>query len=349
MLVPPARLRTWHGLREVARHWRRSSSDLRIRNERGIATYRIPWWGVTASVAVRARARPAISGFDQYRADHGRPDIIHAHGTLYGGLCAAVIKKQRSLPVVLTEHSSSLVGGTFLWPDQVGVIRKTLGSIDRAIAVGPRLADALMSFGRMDRPDIIGNCVNPDFFKLGDLQLSREPFVFLVVGNLTRRKGVHLILKAFAEACRGGPYRLRVVGVGPHKAQLLRLGERLAVAHQVDFLGKQTRRGVRDWIQRSHVLLSASDVETFGITVIESLACGRPVITTRSGGPDWHVDQSVGVLVPTGNPRALANAMRKIIHSYDNYDPIGIRNRCIAQFGEAAIVAQLETIYRRLI
>ena len=73
------------------------------------------------------------------------------------------------------------------------------------------------------------------------------------------------------------------------------------------------------------------------------------VIATRSGGPQMIVNDDNGLLVPTGDPEAMAEAMQQMMMNYDRYDPQQIRADFLARFSEAAFVARLESVYRDLV
>lgn len=90
-------------------------------------------------------------------------------------------------------------------------------------------------------------------------------------------------------------------------------------------------------------------METFGVTLIEAMACGKPVIATRSGGPETFVHDDNGLLVPTGDVEALADAMRQMAKTYHQYDPDAIRADCVARFSEDAFVRSVAQLYHAAI
>ena len=102
--------------------------------------------------------------------------------------------------------------------------------------------------------------------------------------------------------------RLRLAGDGPIRGDLERRCAQRGIAGQVDFLGDLPSYGVRDAILAADAFVLASDVESFGVVVIEALASGRPVVVTRSGGPDHLVNAKNGLLIPTRNHAALRDA-----------------------------------------
>jgi glycosyltransferase involved in cell wall biosynthesis len=159
---------------------------------------------------------------------------------------------------------------------------------------------------------------------------------------------VDVLLKAFAQACRGQAVRLRIAGEGSERAKLERLRDQLQLSDQVQFIGRLTRPEARDLIQGSHAVVSSSYVETFGVTLIEAFACGRPVVATRSGGPTFLVNAHNGILTTPGDVNGLAAALQSMIADYQRFDPAAIRAACADQYGAAAVVRRLEAVYEQV-
>src|SRR5207302_144452 len=130
--------------------------------------------------------------------------------------------------------------------------------------------------------------------------------------------------------------RLRIVGEGPIRDGLERLCAERGIAGQVDFLGLLPASGVREELLAADAFVLASEVETFGVVVIEALACGRPVVVTASGGPDHLITAANGVLVPTGDPSALRDALREMRRRAAAYDPVTIRSDALRLYGPDA-------------
>lgn len=349
LLVPPSRLRTLNGLYEVARGWRLAPSALDITDDSGLATYRLPWWGWQGSVVPAWRGTLMLAAFDRYCREQGRPDVIHAHSILYAGYTAVAIKQARGVPVVLTEHAFNYLAPLWIMPDQRLRIRRALAHSDAVLAVSAALARAVESYAPGMHVDVLENIVDTTMFRPPDQEPPREPFTFAIIARLLRNKGHAGLLRAFAAAFRGQPARLLVGGDGPQRRQLERLSAQLAVAGQVEFLGALSRQRVRETLWRSHVVISASRFETFGLTLAEAMACGRPVIATRSGGPETFVTPETGMLVPVNDAGALAQAMRQMAADYGRYSPAHIRAYCVERFSEAAVVSRLEAIYADVI
>jgi glycosyltransferase involved in cell wall biosynthesis len=348
-LVPPAKFRSLHGLAEVRHNFRRANTAVTVEEDSGLMIYRMPWWGWWPSLYPWARGALGLRVFDRYCQEQGTPDVLHGQSVLYGGYLAAYIGQHRRIPSVLTEHSTNYLQ-RLIFPGQGYFVRYTLRHLQRRFAVSPPLAQALQSYAPGYPVEILPNVVDTAFFTPGTAALLERPFGFVVVGGLSRRKGHHILLRAFAEAFSGQPdVIVRIAGEGRYRKKLEALIVELGLQQQVTLLGLQSRQQVRDLLQHSHVLVSASFFENHPVNVIEAMACGKPIVATRSNGPEYFVDDRIGLLVPTGDPAALASALRQMVQDYHQYDLGHIRAACVSQYSEDAFVNRLEEIYQNVI
>lgn len=290
-----------------------------------------------------------LRAYERYVREHGQPDVIHGHNTFYGGYVAARIGQRYHLPVVLTEYSSSYLEGLVFLPGQSQIVQYTLRHVDVRLTCGQSLVGALHRYAPEQPIDVIGCIVDTSYFELAPHPPEPPPFIFLVIAQLKeRRKGFDILLKAFHKAFADRPdVQLHIRGHGPLKPELEKLVEALNLQTQVKFLGMMTRDQLRDLIYQSHALVSSSYVETFGVTVAEAMACGRPVVSTRSGGPEDFVTERSGILLPPRDLDALAEAMEKMVAEYAQFDPPAVREDCVSRFSEDVYVARLEDVYRQ--
>ena len=320
--------------------------------DEGDSVYRMHWgWfpRVFPLICAALHGDAGFRAFNRYVQEQGMPDLIHAHNTFYSGYMAVRIAKKYDLPVVLTEHSSNFLRGRIFLPGQHMVVKYTLNRVDAAFAVGQRLANKINKRYHPPEPlNVIKNIVDTEFFQPSPRNQSR-PFTFAAVGQMKPIKRYDLLIDAFGKAFKGQDVRLVIGGRGSEQATLIAQATRLGIHDQVELPGLLSRDEVRDLFQHAHVVVSSSDIETFGITLIEGMSCGKPVISTRSGGPEDFVTPDVGILVPTDDIDALSGAMQTMINNYDDYKPKLIRTYCEENFSERSIVGQLETIYQKLL
>lgn len=352
MLIPPTKLRSRNGLAETWENWRdRSNTDINIYEDRGIPIFRIPWWGWLPAISPYQRALLAFGIFERYCQEMGKPDIIHSHGILYGGYLGAYIGKRCGIPTVLTEHSTNYQDQLIL-PIQGAITRFALQHTDRCYAVGDTLARALRRYLPEKPIGILDNIVDVDFFQPPLILPPSQPFVFMMIASLTHRKAHPILLRAFGRAFKGQPVQLHIIGSGYHGRKLNKLQRRiveLGLTEQVKLRGLVSRDELLKSLQQSHALVSSSYTEGFGVTLIEAMACGKPVVATRSGGPEHFITEDNGILVPTGDATALATAMAQTVQNYDRYDTQKIREQCVNRFSEKTVTRQLLSIYDELL
>jgi L-malate glycosyltransferase len=351
MLVPPTKFRSWHGLSEFRSHWRGPNTRISIYSDSGITVYHIPWWGWMPTLFPWMRGELALEIFDRYCQENGTPDVLHAHSVLYGGYLAAYIGPKRHIPVVLTEHSTNYQDG-FILPGQGYATRYSLRHTQKIFAVGDGLAKALNAYAPEREIGVLWNIVDINSFTPSPVNIPSAPFVFIMIASLTRRKGHRILLPAFARAFKGQNVILKIVGSGYSGKKIQWLQQSIhdfGLENQVKIVGLVTDSELVSLLQQSHALVSSSLTEGFGVALIEAMACGKPVVATRSGGPEYFVSKNSGLLVPVNDPPALAKAMHEMVQNYLHYDAETIRAECVAQFGEQAIVKRLEGVYQSVI
>ena len=128
------------------------------------------------------------------------------------------------------------------------------------------------------------------------------------IGRLGYEKGVNILLRAWRETPQ---IPLRIIGDGPERGEFQRLAKRYSL-NNVKFLGYRSRHECLGVLKKSHVLIMPSTwYETFGLTIIEAYACGKPVIASDLGGMgDLIKDGKTGLLFKSGNSRDLASKVR---------------------------------------
>lgn len=295
-------------------------------------------------------AHAGEKAFEHYIREHGMPDVIHGHNIFYGGYLASRLSRKYHVPAVITEYSSSYLEGLIIFPGQGTIIRETLKQTKVNMVCGTSLIKPLQSFAPNYDFETLGCVVDTDFFSPAP-KSPDTPFKFLVIAQLKeRRKGFDVLLKAFAQAFHGRTdVILQIRGHGPLRAELDTLIQQLNIEAQVQFLPPMTKEQIRDLIRDSHCLVSSSYIETFGVSVAEAIACGKPVVSTISGGPEDFVTENSGILVSPGDIDALADAMGNIHKNYQQYDPQRVREDVTSRYSAPIYVQKLEAIYGRAI
>lgn len=288
----------------------------------------------------------------EYVKRFGVPDLVHVHSALWGGVVALWAKRTLGVPYIVTEHYTGFAEGS-IGPLKASYAMKVFGKASLIIAVSKPLAEALKKYGVGEgKLRVVPNMVDVSYFTLPPKQRQEIPFRFLTVAFLEKRKGLHILLQAFADAFgREKHVRLMVGGDGPQRPELEELARRLGIADRVDFLGLLSRGEVREAMWQANVFVLPSLVETFGVVLIEALSTGLPVVATRCGGPEDIVRDGVGVLCDPGDVHGLANALTEVYRGYPGYRTreAQIRQYAVGAFSSKAVAKSLLCVYEEIL
>jgi teichuronic acid biosynthesis glycosyltransferase TuaC len=340
-----------HTLRDLRRGRAPASRRARISVEDdGIPTWRRSGLVLLPRVPYRNALAWAWGGlqlFARYIAKEGMPDLVHAHCMLNAGVVALAIKRRHGIPFIVTEQNTSFAQGTLRWWER-DLVRRIIAAADKCIAVSPATARLLEGQYPGSRWSYLPNPLGEMFLAGNAPPIARgstDPFVFLSVARMSAEKGFGRLIEAFAEAFHGHDgVRLQLAGDGPMRNELERLCAERGIADEVDFLGSLSSAQVRAAMEAADVFVLASDFETFGVVVIEALACGRPVIATASGGPDHMVSPKNGLLIPTRDRDALRDALLEMRRRAGGYDAAAIRADALVRYSPDAFARRFAEI-----
>ena len=331
-----------------------SHFQLAHENDDGIVTLRQRGWnfgikGASGPRGICAGHLWSLLSFrlvQNYIRREGRPDIIHAHNAFWAGDAAYKISRACRIPYVITEHSTAFPL-RMISPLAFGSLRKCYDAAKAVIAVSGEMRKAMKAYWNEERIGVVPNLVDTDFFNLPPYCRSTVPYRFVTVAHLIERKGIDLLIQAFADTFRGNTdVLLEIGGDGPERPALEELVRRLGISSQVTFLGRISRSSVRDALWRANAFVLPSFQETFGVVVIEALSTGIPVIATRCGGPEDILTGETGIITRTGSIPELSTALKNVFDAPDRYVPGVIRNAMVTKYASSAVASQLVEIYR---
>ncbi len=287
--------------------------------EHGLPVLRRHSWNVLSKApgSYTGRIRTALHLAERYAASYGRPDVIHALSAQWAGGAAVQLARRWNRPMALTEHFSGFMRGA-LTSEQRYWARTAFDQAHAVAAVSPALRTAMRTYMRQrTRPiRLLPNPIDLSFFAPPSTRPAPPPVVWASVGRLVPLKGTASLLRAVAGVdAHGLDIRLHVVGDGPERERLQTLARTLDVSQQVRFHGTLSSEGVRNVLQHAHGYVLASHHETFGIPVVEALACGCAVLATRCGGPEYILSGERGRMVAPHSTAALERALLRMTRS----------------------------------
>jgi glycosyltransferase involved in cell wall biosynthesis len=231
--------------------------------------------------------------------------------------------------------------------------RWTIPLATHVVAVSERVAAYAAREFRIppDRLSTIVNGVDLDHFRPVTRERGANAPTLGCTARLHRKNDHATLLRAFAGlSARWPEARLLLVGRGPEEPRLRKLADALAVSSRVDFLGEQP--DVAPSLAQMDVYVQASAAEGMPNSVLEAMATGLPVVATAVGGtPEVVADGETGLLVPPGDPVALAAALETLLANPVMTKAFGRagRARVEAHFGEKLMLQRVETLLDRLV
>ncbi len=321
--------------------------------------YRMPW-PVDAQGVLR-------------RAVAFEPDVVHAQSPFVAGLFARRVGRRARAPLVFTQHTRftdyrhylsvfASVGGALMgrYLDRFAL------DCDAVVAPSTDLAaDLRERLGERRRPLIRVVPTGIDVARLAGLEAidprsdqgwPGDAVVAVTAGRLAPEKSVEIVLEGFALALAREP-RLRLVVIGDgSSARALR--ERAAapdLAQHVAFLGQRPRLETLALVKGCDVFLFASQTETQGLVLVESLACGVPVVAVAAPGVSDSVSAGVDGCIVAATPRegraaALAAALVELAQDPERREAMGRAGQAGAErFSVEQRLGQLEALYREAI
>lgn len=290
--------------------------------------------------------------FTQYCTKNGNPDIIHAHSVFFGGIAAMGIAKEFKLPYVITEHLTDFSRGKVVHPYDLKISRNVFMNARLSAAVSKSFATKLTDLLRMPSGfmQVIPNMVSDIFFE-GFIEKEKSddsgPVIF-TNAFFSKRKRIDILIEAFIEFQKHFPNaRLRIGGDimrdedRDYKGQLIKLVENSGLKSKIDFLGMLNRNEVKQELDNCHFFALASEYETFGVVIIEALACGRPVVVYKSEAPAEFVKDSDGILVENLSLAGFSDGFTKLWKNYTSFDQKKIQGECRFCFAESVISQNL--------
>ncbi len=233
-------------------------------------------------------------------------DCIDAHYVYPDGLAAVLIGRTLGIPVVVSARGTDI--NLFPTFSSIGpMIRWTLQRVAGAISVCTPLQDRMLDLGLNPRQArVIGNGVDLELFQpvgrataCRRLGIQSDQRVLISVGSLIPRKGFHLLIPAFARIAAQYPDAvLYIVGEGPYRQKLEEIIKQEGMAGRIALIGARTNSQLKDWYSAAHLSCLTSSREGWPNVVLESMACGTPVLATKVWGvPEIIKSPELGVMV----------------------------------------------------
>lgn len=318
-----------------------------------VISMNVPLGPLPPKIVGRAAVYAVHSLFEYTKKIGIKPEIVHAHFAVYYGMASA--ENMGLLPnarLVVTEHDSG-INEHVLDENTISCMHKAYEVASAVIAVGIPLQSKIRSITGKSA-EYIPNMYNDKlFFPNMDVSIPQgrpDPFTFVSVGSLIKRKRMERLITAFHKAfCFNSNIKLNIIGEGPERPSLEKMIQELKLQDQATLVGAMSRSDVASMFRKAHCFVTASENETFGLACIEALASGLPVIATRCNGPEYFIDGSNGILVDVGDGQAMERALLDMALNRIVYDTKTIVQSAADRFSPEAVVSSIGGVYERVL
>lgn len=280
---------------------------------------------------------------ERFMGDHGKPDVIHVQASYPGVWIASELSKCYNIPFIVTLRMSPFPFTEFLHRGELRQdLNKNLAQACMLIATSHSLEERARAFG-LTNIKTIHNPVDLSFFEPVAEFTGSDSITLLTVGRLEDQKGFDLLIKAVSKL--DFDFRLDIIGEGSERKSLERMISEFDLHSKVILHGEVDRLTVRDYMQRCDGYVLSSRHETFGNVLLEAMACGKPSVATRCGGPEDIITDSVGILCDKDSTEALALAIKKMIKT--QWDPGEIRHVVEKRFSPVTFTESMGHVYKQ--
>ncbi|MCZ7555129.1 MAG: N-acetyl-alpha-D-glucosaminyl L-malate synthase BshA [Bacteroidia bacterium] len=292
-------------------------------------------------------------------AQYQKLDILHMHYAIPHAVSAYLARQilgEGSIRTVTTLHGtdSTLVG---LEPSFLPLMKFALEQSDGVTAVSSFLKEKTLSTYQLDTSiEVIPNFIDSQVYVPKESCKYRELFspagekILVHTSNFRPVKRVTDVIRMFDLVLKQLPVRLLLIGDGPDRSECENLCRELDIFDKVRFLGKQD--ALADILAACDLFVLPSQSESFGLSALEAMACGVPVISTSIGGiPEVNIHAKTGYIAEIGDVERMAKYAVELLTNDAKYRVFSeaARRRAVNVFDKSAIVPMYEAYYEKIL
>ena len=288
-------------------------------------------------------------------------DVLHAHVFpmyMISNL-SAFVKMATKIPLILTFHGLHFQG--YVSPIYRNVMHAYYESYfkflcsqaDVIIVLGKGSAKNAQRFGAdQSKIAIVPNAVDVSSFSPSPPEDGKEKFTVINIGRIEQSKGIFVLLQAARILQKKYPNRVRflLIGEGPHRKRLEdAIKKEKKLSSSIQLVGYVNN--VEDFLKESDVFVLPSYYEGMPISLLEAMACAKPIVATNVGDvPDVIQNEFNGLLIEPGSPAALANAIDRLLNDLDYAKKLAINGyeTVKASYDIKIVCRKLKGIYEKV-
>jgi len=288
-------------------------------------------------------------------------DLLHVHYAIPHATSAWIVKemlgKDHPIKVITTLHGTDI---TLVGQEESfrSITRFSIEKSDGVSAVSRFLyRQTVEELNVKEEIEIIPNFVDTELFKHTDerdctrsMLAQPDERIIMHISNMRPVKRLHDVIRVFANVVNEAKVRLVLIGDGPDRPGAHRLAEELGISDRVAFLGAQ--ESIPKLLNCADIALQPSALESFGLSILEALSVGAPVISTRCGGPEEVVVHGeCGYLSEVGDVEDMSRNCLRLLRDQKLYDQFSkkARDRAVENYEIDKICRRYENFYRKVL
>lgn len=244
-----------------------------------------------------------------------QPDILHAHYATSHGLLGALTGFH---PFIISVWGSDVYDFPKVSFFHKAVLKFNLNKADKILSTSHIMAKQTQIY-TSKKIEITPFGVDIKLFQKKDIKKESGPFVIGTIKALSYKYGIDTLIDAFNIVKNNYPYKefvLNIIGKGDEKEMLQKKVNEMGIEHFVNFIGEIENSKVPEYLNQMDVFVALSrlDSESFGVAVVEAMACECPVVASAVDGfKEVMVDGETGYIVPYNDPQAAAEKIQKLV------------------------------------
>ncbi len=293
-------------------------------------------------------------GYKQVISTGFLPEIIHVNILSRTGFIAYLFKRWKNIPYVVSEHWSRYlpIRNTYKGIIRHIITKLVVRNAAAVLSVSESLKNAMVEQKLYNQNYVVINNVVDDFFFENTPPEPRTKKRMVHISCFDEHaKNIKGIIFATHELLKiRQDVELVIIGTGLDFNEVYAFYQTLQFPkNTVYFLGEKTSEEVACWINNSDFLVHFSNYENAPVVISESLAAGKPVISTNVGGISEFINDSNGILIEVGDVGALTERMNFLLDHLADYNTMSIKKSAQQKFSYRSVGTEIYTIYKKIL
>ncbi len=253
------------------------------------------------------------------------------------------------MPVIVQEHYTGFESDA-RFPWRVGCYVRDMGRrIQGFYAVSPGYAERIGRTRLVNVTGVLPNPIDTGIFAPIERPQPNDHFQIVMAGNVDRLKGADILFAALQRLLPELDWRLTVFGEVRERESFAPWLRDSQFSRRLSLPGKVSQDELRRAYSRSDLYVVSSRLETANVSMLEAMACGLPVVTTRCGAPETLVDESVAITVRPDDPRDLAEGILQVARNVQRFDPRVLRRFVLERYSKSVVARMVVDAYEAAI